>query len=194
MSGIGKSISAAGIGLGGWMAGYVGWLLLTRDWKHDQMRIFFLLLAATFTLAAAGCGGEPTPEERIRAYIDQVAEAAEARKLRLFDDFVADGYEDERGLTKSEVLGIIARYILANQRIHILKRVASIRVDDAHHAQAVVYAAMAGQPVSGPEDLARITADFYRFEIDLSAGKDGVFRVTRGDWRPTGPEQFLIGR
>ncbi len=194
MSGIGKSISTAGIGFGGWMARYAGWLLLTRDWKHDHMRTFFLLLAATFTLVTAGCGGEPAPEERVRAYIDQVAEAAEARKLRSFDDFVADGYEDERGRTKSEVLGVIARYILANQRIYILKRVASIGVDDPHHARAVVYAAMAGQPVSGPEDLRRISADVYRFEIDLSAGEDEVLRVTRGDWKRTGPEQFLIGR
>lgn len=152
------------------------------------------IIATSLVFLLTGCGGEPTPEERVRAYIDQAVESAEARKWRAFEDLVADDYADEHGLTKPEVLAIIARYILANRRIHILKRVAAIRVDDPQHAGAVVYAAMAGQPVSRPEDLARITADVYRFEIDLGAAKDGIFRVTRGEWQPTGPEQFLIGR
>ena len=137
---------------------------------------------------------EETPEDRVNSYIDRVVESAEARNWRSFKDYIADDYKDGHGLRKDEVLGIVARYILANQRIHILKRVASIRIDDPRNAHAVVYAAMAGQPVSGPQDLVDIRADIYRFEIDLQAGEDGVFRTTRGDWRPVGPEQYLIGR
>lgn len=151
-------------------------------------------LVASLLLSLTGCGDEPTPEERIRAFVDQVAESAEERKWRSFTDYVSDDYMDDRGLSKDEVQAIITRYILANQRIHILKRVAKISVDEPDRARAVVYAAMAGQPVSGPEELPSITADIYRFEIELRPTEDGTFRVTRGDWRPVGPEQFLIGR
>jgi len=53
---------------------------------------------------------------------------------------------------------------------------------------------MAGQPINDPKDLMQLTADVYRFEIDLQPGEDGVFRTRRGDWKPVSPEQFLIGR
>jgi hypothetical protein len=140
------------------------------------------------------CGGEPTPEERVQVYIDKVTASAEARKWRSFEDYVADEYADDRGLSKKDVLAVVARYILGNKQIHILERTAAIRIDNPRHAHAVVYAAMAGQPISGAGDLAHITADVYRFDVDLAASEDGVFRVIRGEWKPVSPEQFLIGR
>ena len=152
------------------------------------------ILGVSLVFLLMACGGEETPEERVRSYIDRVAETAEARKWRAFDEYVADDYRDDRGLDKEQVLAIIARYILANRNIYILERVASILIDDPSKAHAVVYVAMAGQPVSNPDDLALVTADFYRFEIDLQAGEDGIFRTVRGDWESVGPEQFLIGR
>jgi hypothetical protein len=158
------------------------------------MRASISVPGALLVLFLAGCGGGETPEDRVRSYIDRVAEAAEARSWRSFGDFVTDDYSDDRQLSKQDVLAIIARYILANQHIHILERVASIQILDPQNAHAVVFAAMAGQPVSGPDELARISADVYRFEIDLRAGENGTFRTRRGDWRPVSPEQFLIGR
>jgi hypothetical protein len=158
------------------------------------MRLPAAILAASTLLLLVACGGEPTPEARVRAYIDQVAESAQTRQLRDFDDYLTEDYEDERGLTKQEVLAIVTRYILANQRIYVFKRVAEVRIDDPAHAHAVVYAAMAGQPVSAPEDLARINADIYRFEIDLVADANGQYRVIRGAWRPAGPEALQIGQ
>jgi len=158
------------------------------------MRMPRLMVWASLALLLAGCGGDETPEDRVRGYIERVTESAEARKWRSFDDYVADDYSDDRGLSKEDVLGIIGRYILSHKSIHILDRVASIDIDEAGNARAVVYAAMAGQPINDPKDLMQLTADVYRFEIDLQPGEDGVFRTRRGDWKPVSPEQFLIGR
>lgn len=144
------------------------------------------------TALIAACGGPEPPEERVRAFIDQVAASAESRSWLAFGNYIADGYSDERGHTKEEVLAMVARYILANQSFHIFKRISEIRIEDGGGAHAVVYAAMAGQAVSGPEDLARISADLYRFEIDLEPGEDGDFRVVRGDWKPATMEHFLL--
>jgi hypothetical protein len=152
------------------------------------------LVAALLALLLAACGGPDTPEERARAFIDQVAESASERAWRAFDAYVADDYGDERGLDKAAVLGLVTRYILANQRIYVFKRVADLRVQDPAHVSAVVYAALAGQPVERVEDLAGMTADLYRFEIELTATAGGAFQVTRGDWRPAQAQELLLGR
>ena len=79
------------------------------------------------------------------------------------------------------------RYILGHRSIHIFHRVREIEVHDAHHARAVVLAALAGSPVSGPDDLAGLNADLYRFELDLTDAGDG-FQVSHGAWQPVGLE------
>lgn len=153
-----------------------------------------LAIAGLMSVLTAACNGTETPEDRVRAYVDRVAASTASRSWPAFNDYVAESYADPHGLGKDEVLALITRYILANRRIHVLKRVAEIRVDDDHRAHAVVYAAMAGVPVDSAQDLAGVNADIYRFAIDLVAGEDGAFRVVRGDWRPAGVEEFLIGR
>lgn len=158
------------------------------------MRMPWPMVWVFLVLMLAGCGDDETPEDRVRGYIERVTESAEARKWRSFDNYVADDYSDDQGLSKKDVLGIVGRYILSHKSIHILDRVASIDIDEAGNAHAVVYAAMAGQPVHDPKDLMQLTADVYRFEIELQAGEDGVFRTRKGDWRSVSPEQFLIGR
>jgi hypothetical protein len=153
-----------------------------------------LALLALLVVLLGACGGTDTPEERARAYIDQVAESASERDWRAFDAYVADDYSDTQGLDKAAVLAIVTRYILANQRIHVFKRVADVRVKDPQHVSAVVFAALAGQPVERIEDLAGMTADLYRFEIELATTAGGTFQVTRGDWRPAEAQELLLGR
>lgn len=159
--------------------------------KNAQIWVF--LIALLLAPLMSGCGDEETTEDHIRTYIDQVAASAQDRDWRAFGGYIADVYADARSFTKQEILGIITRYILANQRIHIFKRVANIQVHELGHASAVVYAAMAGQRVTSANDLALITADIYRFDIDLATDEAGELQVTRADWKPVPMEDFLSG-
>jgi hypothetical protein len=150
-----------------------------------------LILAATLTLALlGGCAEDDDPEQRVRAFIDQVAASAEARAWSDFNAYLAVDYSDNRGLTRREALGVVTRYLLAHRSIHVFQRVRQIEVRDPRHARALVLAALAGSPVAGPDDLARLDADLYRFEIELADEGDG-FRVTSATWQPVGLEALL---
>jgi len=150
-----------------------------------------VLALLALTLLMVGCGQKDTPEQRVKAFVEQVAASAEARRWGDFDDYIADDYADAQGLSRKEVLGLVVRYILSHQSIHVFQRVRDIDVSDPRHPRAVVLAAMAASPVSGPEDLAQIQADLYRFEIELTADGDS-FRVARAAWRSVGPEALLL--
>ena len=145
-------------------------------------------------LLVGGCSDPEDPAARVRAFVSDVADSAQRRRWRDFREYVADDYRDGRGLDKDAALAVVTRYILANQRIHVLTRVAEIRVDGANGgASAIVYAAMAGQPMATAGDLARVTADVYRFEIRLDEGADGALQVVRGDWQAVPIADFLLG-
>jgi hypothetical protein len=148
------------------------------------------LAAALILLLLAGCARDDTPEQRVRAFVDRVAASAEARAWNDFDAYLAEDFSDRRGLTRREALGVVARYILAHRNIHVFQRVRQIEVRDARHARAVVLAALAGSPVGGPGDLARLDADLYRFELELADEGDG-FRVRSAAWQPVGLEALL---
>jgi hypothetical protein len=146
--------------------------------------------AALILVLLAGCAREDTPEQRVRAFIDQVAASAEARAWGDFDSYLTNDYTDASGLTRKEVLAMVARYILAHRSIHVFQRVRAIEVHGPHHARVVVLAALAGSPVAGPEDLSRLAADLYRFELELTDDGDG-FKVSSGAWQPVGLEALL---
>lgn len=149
---------------------------------------------AVVLLLLGACGGEETLEDRVRRFIDEVADTAEDRDWRALGDFVADDYRDDRGLDKPQLVAVGVRYILANQRIFVLERVALVEVQGPGSAHARVYAAIAGRPMSGPQDLLRVTADIYRFDLDLRADADEVLRVHRLDWQAVAPREFLTGQ
>mgnify|MGYP001244298782 CR=1 FL=1 len=151
-----------------------------------------VLTLALSLLVVPACTREDDPEQRVRAFVERVAASAEARAWGDFDGYLTDDYRDTQGLTRKEALGVLTRYILAHRSIHVFQRVRSIEIRDRHHARVVVLAALAGSPVSGPDDLARLSADLYRFELELTDEGDG-FKVASAAWQPVGLEALLSG-
>lgn len=145
-----------------------------------------LLAAAALLLAA--CGGEG-PEERLRAVLDAMEQAAEERDLGDFMAHVARDYRDGQGRGWAEVRAIAAREILRNRRLFLLHRVVSLELAGEDRAAAVVLVAMAGQPLEQPGDLPRVEADLYRFEVEFR-DRDGWQAVAAG-WRPAQLGEFL---
>jgi len=172
---------------------------MARAIRRDARGILTLALVLPLVLPLvslapllAACTREEGPEARVRAFVERVAASAEARAWGDFDGYVTDDYSDPQGLTRKEVLGILTRYILGHRSIHVFQRVRAIEVRDRRHARVVVLAALAGSPVAGPEDLARLAADLYRFELEL-IDDGGGFRVASAVWQPVGLEALLSG-
>jgi hypothetical protein len=151
-----------------------------------------VLLAGLFAILA-GCGGREGPEQRVRAFVDRVAASAEARSLRDFDAHLAPGFRTEGGLTRDEALALVARYVLSHRPIHVFQRIQELELRGPDQARVVVVAALAGAPMAGPEDLARLKADLFRFDLELADLGDG-FQITGGLWQPVGLDELLLGR
>ena len=150
-----------------------------------KLQRLFLLVILVLT---AACGGpEDSPEERIRAFIEEGEAAAEVRSLDFFKDSLAENYSDDHGLTRKEMLRMLAGYFFRNQSIHLVTRVGEIRLLTDTHAEAVVYVGMAGSPEVGFDQLTQLRADLYRVELDLVLGD--AIQVTGASWRRSTPAE-----
>ena len=157
---------------------------------RTSCRIFPLLVFVAVLQIA--CGSKPdSPEARVRALFNKAEVAAEKKDLGTFRDLISDQYLDEFRQDKQAILGVLSFHFFRNQSIYLLTRIQTIAFPEAARAEAVVFVATAGQPIPGTEDLLRVRADLFRFDITLAdKGKDN-WKVTRAQWRRVELKDFL---
>ena len=144
-------------------------------------RVAVSLLAA---LALAGCsGGEPTPEERVRAVLAELEAAGEARDVGLLKPHISEAYKDENGNDRRALLGLATAHFMRNQSVYLLVRVNDVVLAEPGQARVDAFVALAGQPIRDATALPELRADLYRFDLRLR-DEDGEWRVTAADWRP----------
>ena len=157
---------------------------------RTSCRIFPLLVFVAVLQIA--CGSKPdSPEARVRAVFNKAEVAAEKKDLGTFRDLISDQYLDEFRQDKQAILGVLSFHFFRNQSIYLLTRIQTIAFPETARAEAVVFVATAGQPIPGTEDLLRVRADLFRFDITLAdKGKDN-WKVTRAQWRRVELKDFL---
>ena len=126
------------------------------------------ILVATILLAA--CGAKSSDEQQVRAVVDAVEAAAEARDTSDVLEHVADNYADSNGFDKTQLQNFLRGYFLAHPKIELLVNVESLEFPVDGLAQAVV--TVATVEVTDP-DLQRLKVEFRR------SGKE--WQVVRAD-------------
>jgi len=132
---------------------------------------FIVSVFATTLLAA--CAAKSSDEEQVRALIDGVETAAEARDASDVLEYVADDYEDSNGLDKTRLQNFLRGYFLAHPKLELVVNIESLEFPVDGLAQAVVSVATVEL---GAPDLQRLRVEFRR--------ADGQWRVARADRAP----------
>jgi hypothetical protein len=125
----------------------------------------------------------------VRATLAAIEQAAEARDVGALKEHLSDQYADDRGQDKRAVAGLATFHFMRNRSVYLLTLVRQVRVESPGEARAEALVALAGRPIPGPEALAGLRADLYRFDVELRE-EDGAWRVTRAGWAPAGAEEF----
>ena len=138
--------------------------------KSASTRIGILLALTLVTGLVAGCGGERIgPEAEIRAWVDAMQEDAENEKRRQIMARIAEGYTDARGNDWERINGTLRVWFLKRDGITLLVNIEEIDVIAETAANVVLTVGMAGTGAG----VFGISADAYRFELELSDGDDG---------------------
>lgn len=139
-------------------------LRVAQPGNYHEIAVRFLLCLLVFLifLPPEGCtSGEEGPEARLRRLFKDTERAAEEKDLRALKPFISDRYADAQGYDKEAVLSLLRYHFLRNESIHLLTRISSLNMPEPDTAEAVVLAAMAGEPISSVDDPANIGSFFY---------------------------------
>ena len=133
-------------------------------------------------MALLGCGAPDSPEQQIRAVIEQVEIAAESRDVGDLMQHVSQQYQDGSGLGRDDAAKYVRGYFIANQSIHLLTRVDQVEFPVSEEARVLVTVGMVGRDAaaSGQWDLA---ANIYEFDVTLRREGD-AWKVTYAKWQP----------
>lgn len=155
--------------------------------RHAFARI---LLALIFPLLVSCSSERETPEAQVRAFLKRGETAAAKKETPVLRQMISGKYADSQGQDKQAIEAVLRYYFLRNKSIYLFTRVQSIGFPEPARAEAVVLVAMAGQPMAGAEDVARLRADLHRFEITLIR-EDKDWKVVRAEWRRAEPGDFF---
>lgn len=150
------------------------------------------LLALIVAAWMPACRAEPeSPEAQVRTLIQRAEAAAEEKRVKALKQLVSESYSDGHGRDKEAIEGLLTYYFLRNQSIHLLTRVQSLEFPEPARCRATVFVAMAAKPIPNIDQLTRIRADLYRFDLSIRDEGSGDWRVTRAAWRHATAADFL---
>ena len=161
-----------------------------RIFPDKQIILIAMWWMFCLPLLVSCSSAEESPEAQVRVFLKRGETAAEKKQTGVLRQMISDKYSDSQGQDKRAIEAILRYYFLRNESIHLLMRIQSIAFPQPAQAQTVVLVAMAGQPISGAQELERLRADLHRFEITL-ASENKEWKVICAEWRRAEPGDFF---
>ena len=126
------------------------------------------------------CSDKPTtPEDEIRLYLNTGVEAAESRNHGDLSDLIDDGYLDQKGMDKSQLLTLLRAYFFRHKNIYLFTKIRAITFPTDNEAMVTLHVAMAGSVISDANALVNLRARMYRFELQLVKENEWLLRSAK---------------
>lgn len=151
---------------------------LSETQKYSRFSSIVLLIS----LLVACSGSDPTsPEQRVKAVLEEIEVAAEQRSLSGFMRHISDSYTDHLGQSKDDIRRLIQLHYIKNQNIHIFSTVQSLSIDE-DTASVEINAAMAATEAEIKSEQGRLRANTHRFSIVLKTVDQQNWQVQSVSW------------
>jgi hypothetical protein len=128
----------------------------------------FLTALILVTLLAA-CGARSSDEEQVRAVVNELESAAEARDTHDVLEHVSSHYGDAQGFDRAQLQNFLRGYFLAHPKIELLVTIDNL----VFPADGLAQAEITVTSVALDADRARLKVEFRR--------EGGAWQVSRAD-------------
>lgn len=127
------------------------------------------LTALTLVTLLAACGTRSSDEEQVRAVVEEVEKAAEARDTSDVLEHIAANYTDAQGFDRAQLQQFLRGYFLAHPKLELLVSIDSLEFP----AEGLAQAEITVTSVALDADRARLKVEFRR--------EGGDWQVSRAD-------------
>jgi hypothetical protein len=150
-----------------------------------------LVVISVIVVVLGECKDRSTPEQQVRATIAQAEQAAQEKDLKTLAGLLSDRFGENTENDRASVLRIVQLQFLRYPSIHLLVRVPAVVFPEPGHAEVTALVAMASLPLASAADLARASADLYRFDLVFVEEGKRRWRLRSAAWTPVRIEDFL---
>ena len=140
-----------------------------------------VIIVGLLAAQLSACGDPQSPEQQVRAVIDQMEMAAESRDVGDVVGLLSPGYRDAFANDREEAGQRVRGYFVLNQSIHLLTRIQDITFPSEDEARASVLVGMVGRDADAANAW-QLAADLYEFDLALLR-EDGEWKVSWAEWR-----------
>lgn len=127
------------------------------------------LTALTLVTLLAACGTRSSDEEQVRAVVEEMEKAAEARDTSDVLEHIAANYTDAQGFDRAQLQQFLRGYFLAHPKLELLVSIDSLEFP----AEGLAQAEITVTSVALDADRARLKVEFRR--------EGGDWQVSRAD-------------
>ena len=125
------------------------------------------------------CSDGASPEQQVRAVIDSMEVAAEARDVGDLMEHLSDNYRDAQGQDRQQAALYARGYFISNQSVHLLTRIESLEFPAPDEARVKLQVGMAGR--GGETGSGGLSADLHDFDLVL-VREGSEWKVSYADW------------
>ena len=142
-------------------------------------------------MASCGkCSGPADPEAEVRQTMKTIQAAAATGKVSILKEHVSQSYKDAGGRDRQALNQLLTLHYMRHRSHHVFSVVREVVMDGPEDAHVTALAALAGQRVNAPSDLANMSANLFRFRFTLRK-EDGDWRCIRTTWERALAADFL---
>ncbi len=144
---------------------------------------------AFLVFSIVSCNTSVSPEDRIKEYVGAVENHFEKRQASGLKKYISEGYRDDYGYTKKDLLRFAAGYILRRPIIHITSKAEEILIlKDTKTAHVKIDVAVSSKPLTGT-DIRLIQSEFHRFHLTLQRNKK--WQLSSLQWQNITIDEYL---
>ncbi|MCX7959036.1 MAG: hypothetical protein N3B13_08310 [Deltaproteobacteria bacterium] len=135
--------------------------------------VFCLIFVMCFTFS---CKKEMSPEEKIRAQIEEIRDYANKRQIGKIMEYISPDYKDAYGNRRETIKGILIQNLMFRKNVRVIIKDINVQIEQNDAAAQI------GLFVKEGEGIIPDNADIIKIEVRLIRS-GSVWLITSAHWK-----------